>query len=413
MTAGYQVLARKYRPQKFSELIGQDVLVQTLTNAIQQNKVHHAFILTGIRGTGKTSTARIIAKSLNCIGKDGNGKATTDLCLECEHCKAIANSIDQDVIEFDAASHTGVGDIREIIDTINYAPVSSRYKIYIIDEVHMLSNSAFNALLKTLEEPPAHVKFIFATTEIRKVPITILSRCIRFDLNRVNQNELIKHLEYIAKNEGYEFEGNSIKLIAGASEGSVRDSLSIMDRIISFNNFEHIIKEEKVLEILGMNNKTGVCNLYETMLNNDTNKTIELFNEIYLSIINYEGFINDLLEITHNLIMRKTKNAISNISSFENEWLDKNCKNVSLFVLFRIWQILLKSNYDIKNTNNYKNFLEILLLKIIYCSTIPDVDELIKKLQNNFNSYNIENVDKSESLTNKILDTIKGAKVIN
>ena len=411
--AGYQVLARKYRPQKFSELIGQDVLVQTLTNAIQQNKIHHAFILTGIRGTGKTSTARIIAKSLNCIGKDGKGTITTDPCLECEHCKAIANSIDQDVIEFDAASHTGVNDIREIIDTVNYAPVSSRYKVYIIDEVHMLSNSAFNALLKTLEEPPAHVKFIFATTEIRKVPITILSRCIRFDLNRVSQDELAKHLEHIAKNEGYEFKGNSIRLIAGASEGSVRDSLSIMDRVISFNNFENVIEEEKVLEILGMNNKTGICNLYEKMLSCDTTKTIELFNEIYLSIVNYDGFVNDLLELTHNLIMKKTNNLINNISLFENEWLDKNCKNVGLFVLFRIWQILLKSSYDIKNTNNYKNFLEILLLKIIYCSSIPDVDELIKKLQNNFNSSNIENVDKSESLTDKILSTIKGVKIIN
>ena len=411
--AGYQVLARKYRPQKFSELIGQDVLVQTLTNAIQQNKIHHAFILTGIRGTGKTSTARIIAKSLNCIGKDGNGTITTDPCLECEHCKAIANSVDQDVIEFDAASHTGVNDIREIIDTVNYAPVSSRYKVYIIDEVHMLSNSAFNALLKTLEEPPAHVKFIFATTEIRKVPITILSRCIRFDLNRVSQDELAKHLEHIAKNEGYEFKGNSIRLIAGASEGSVRDSLSIMDRVISFNNFENVIEEEKVLEILGMNNKTGICNLYEKMLSGDTTKTIELFNEIYLSIVNYDGFVNDLLELTHNLIMKKTNNLINNISSFESEWLDKNCKNVSLFVLFRIWQILLKSSYDIKNTNNYKNFLEILLLKIIYCSSIPDVDELIKKLQNNFNSSNIESIDKSESLTDKILSTIKGAKIIN
>ena len=413
MSEAYQVLARKYRPQKFSEIVGQDVLVQTLTNAIKQNKIHHAFILTGIRGVGKTTTARIIAKSLNCVGKDGKGKETIDPCLECEHCKAIANGTDQDVIEFDAASHTGVNDIREIIDTINYAPVSSRYKIYIIDEVHMLSNSAFNALLKTLEEPPERVKFIFATTEIRKVPITILSRCIRFDLNRISQEDLARLLNGIANKEGYVFEGNSINLIANASEGSARDSLSLMDRIISFNNFNNIIKEETVLDILGLNNKERVYSLYENMLKGDTVKTIEIFNDIYLSLSHCESFISDLMGITHKLIILKTKNKLNNLSSFEQGWLEKNSQNVSLFILFRIWQFLIKSLFEIKSVDNYKNFLEILLLKIIYGCNIPNVDEMIKKLQNNLNSCNINESKEKNNLSEKILSTISGAKIIS
>lgn len=412
MSDSYQVLARKYRPQKFSEIIGQDVLVQTLSNAIEKNKIHHAFVLTGIRGVGKTTTARLIAKSLNCIGLDGKSKATIDPCLECMHCKAIKNSVDQDVIEFDAASHTGVGDIRDIIETINYAPVASRYKIYIIDEVHMLSNSAFNALLKTLEEPPAHVKFIFATTEIRKVPITILSRCIRFDLNRVDQTILSNYLIDICKKENYELDFNSANLIAYASEGSVRDSLSLLDRIISFNNFETKINEQIVLNILGLNGKEKTYELYENMLQADNIKTMELFNEIYLSLVSPENFIEDLLHITHKLLMKKSKNEIYNLTAFEIEWLEKNYNNVNISVLFRIWQFLIKSIYDLKNTYNYKNFLEILLLKIMYGANIPELDDLIKKLQNNLSSGNINIRSEKSTLTDKVLNKFEGSKIV-
>ncbi|MDR2526839.1 MAG: DNA polymerase III subunit gamma/tau, partial [Rickettsiales bacterium] len=259
----YQVLARKYRPQFFGELVGQDVLVQTLKNEIEQNKIHHAFVLTGIRGIGKTTTSRIIAKSLNC---EGFPNPTITPCLQCSHCASIANSADPDVIEFDAASHTGVDDVRRIIDNIEYAPINSRYKIYIIDEVHMLSKSAFNALLKTLEEPPAYVKFIFATTEIKKVPITILSRCQRFDLRRLTFDEIKTYIKGICEKENYDIEDGALNLISSASEGSVRDSLSLLDRALSFNNYEKLLTEKSIGDMLGLSNKKDVYNLFNFLL---------------------------------------------------------------------------------------------------------------------------------------------------
>ena len=411
MNNSYQVLARKYRSQKFSELIGQDTLVKTLTNAIKNNKVPHAFILTGIRGVGKTSTARLIAKSLNCIGSDGNGKETTEPCLSCTHCKAIANSIDQDVIEFDAASHTGVNDIRDIIDNINYPPVASRYKIYIIDEVHMLSNSAFNALLKTLEEPPSHVKFIFATTEIKKVPITILSRCIRFDLNRVDKDIISQHLIDISKKEGYELSKNSADLIAYASEGSVRDSLSILDRVISFNNFNEKIDESIVENILNIGNRKNYYTLYNNLINCDIQNTIKEFENIYLSISSSTEFIEELMLITHKILLKKNKLVVENISNFEVEWLDNNVEKVNFSILFRIWQFLTKALQDVKYVNNDKNFLEVMLLKIIYGANIPEINDIIKKLQNNLSNGNIKKDLDNNELVNKILNKFEGSKI--
>lgn len=408
----YQVLARKYRSQRFSELIGQEALVQTLTNAIKNNKVPHAFILTGIRGVGKTSTARLIAKSLNCIGVDGNGKETIEPCLVCSHCKAIANSVDQDVIEFDAASHTGVNDIRDIIDNINYPPVSSRYKIYIIDEVHMLSNSAFNALLKTLEEPPAHVKFIFATTEIKKVPITILSRCIRFDLNRVSKEKISEHLMDISKKEGYELSKNSADLIAYASEGSVRDSLSILDRVISFNNYNSKIDDSIIENILNLNKKKDYYELYHCLINCNVQKTIEKFENIYLSMSSSNEFLDELMSITHKILLKKNNVVVDNISVFENEWLEENFNKINFSVLFRIWQFLTRGLQDIKYVNNDKNFLEVLLLKIMYGANIPEINDIIKKLQNNLTNINIKkDLDKGEELVNKILNKFEGSKI--
>lgn len=404
----YKVLAIKYRPKTFDEIIGQDVLVKTLTNAIKSKKVHHAFILTGIRGIGKTTTARIIAKSLNCIGKDGNGLETPEPCLECSHCKSIANSSDQDVIEFDAASHTGVNDIRDIIDNINYAPISSRYKIYIIDEVHMLSNSAFNALLKTLEEPPAHVKFIFATTEIRKVPITILSRCIRFDLARVSPEVLEKNLINIASKEGYELDEYAASILAYSAEGSVRDSLSLLDRTISFNNFSKRITEDIVVDLLGIGGKEKIYDMYTSILNMDINDSIEKFDIIYQSIINIETFLNDLLDITHKLLMKKTGNNLQNLSTFQVEWLDKNISKVNVSGLMRIWQFIIRALAEIKSVSNYKSFIEILIMKICYGINIPEISDLVKKLQNN--SSNIKS--SQDNITTKVLNTFSGSKLV-
>lgn len=404
----YKVLAIKYRPKTFSEIIGQDVLVKTLTNAIKSKKIHHAFILTGIRGIGKTTTARIIAKSLNCIGKNGDGLETPEPCLECVHCKSIANSSDQDVIEFDAASHTGVNDIRDIIDNINYAPISSRYKIYIIDEVHMLSNSAFNALLKTLEEPPEHVKFIFATTEIRKVPITILSRCIRFDLARVPTEILEKNLIDIASKEGYELDDNAASILAYSAEGSVRDSLSLLDRTISFNNFSKKIVEDVVVNLLGIGGKEKIYDMYSSVLDMDINGAIEKFDIIYQSVINVEVFLNDLLDITHKLLMKKTGNNLYNLSSFQVDWLDKNFSKVSISALMRIWQFTIRALAEIKSISNYKSFIEVLIMKICYGVNIPEIGDLIKKLQNN--SVNVKS--SQNNIATKVLNAFSGSKLI-
>ena len=407
MVDSYKVLALKYRPQTFEEVIGQDVLVKTLTNSIAKNKIHHAFILTGIRGVGKTTTARLIAKSLNCIGEDGNGKETIKPCLKCHHCIDIANGVDQDVIEFDAASHTSVNDIREIIDNISYAPINARYKIYIIDEVHMLSTSAFNALLKTLEEPPPYVKFIFATTEIRKVPITILSRCIRFDLNKVPADVLAEHLVNVANKEGYKLLGKAPTIIANAADGSVRDSMSLLDRIISFNDDGNEIKEETVINILGLGGKEKIYELYSLLIKKDINGTLELFNNIYLNIVSFDIFLNDLLDITHMMLMKKN-NCIEDLSSFQEEWLSNNIDKISLSGLFRIWQFLIKATSEIKLVSNYKSFVEVLLLKIIYGINIPEIKDIIKKLQNNSNVIN----SKKEDLTSIVLNTFDGAKII-
>ena len=408
MTENYKVLALKYRPQTFEEVIGQEVLVKTLTNSISNNKIHHAFILTGIRGVGKTTTARLIAKSLNCVGEDGNGKETIKPCLKCHHCIDIANGVDQDVIEFDAASNTGVDAIRDIIDNVGYAPINARYKIYIIDEVHMLSTSAFNALLKTLEEPPPYVKFIFATTEIRKVPITILSRCIRFDLNRISSDVLAEHLLDISKKEGFELQGKSANIIANSADGSVRDSLSLLDRIIAFNDSSNVITEETVINILGLGGKEKIYDLYSLLMKKDINALLRLFDEIYLNIVSFDTFLADLLNITHMLLLSKSGYKDSDLSSFQEEWLEKNEKNITVSALFRIWQFLIKATSEIKFVNNYKNYLEILLLKISYGIDIPEIKDIIKKLQNNSTVIN----SKKDDLTNLVLNTFDGAKIV-
>src|SRR5688572_26848082 len=280
----YRVLARKYRPQTFAELIGQDAMVKTLGNAIERGRIAHAFLLTGVRGVGKTSTARLVAKALNCIGPDGQGGPTIDPCGVCEPCRAIAEGRHIDVIEMDAASHTGVDDVREIIEAVRYAAVSARYKIYIIDEVHMLSKSAFNALLKTLEEPPAHVKFLFATTEVNKVPVTVLSRCQRFDLRRIPAERLAEHFGHVAQAETVDVEPEALALIARAAEGSARDGLSILDQAIAHGEGEvgeGRVSAAQVRDMLGQADRGRIRRLLETLLGGDLAATLNQLDEAH------------------------------------------------------------------------------------------------------------------------------------
>ncbi|MGB0913707.1 MAG: DNA polymerase III subunit gamma/tau, partial [Phaeobacter italicus] len=296
-TGQYQVLARKYRPETFADLVGQDAMVRTLKNAFAADRIAQAFIMTGIRGTGKTTTARIIAKGMNCIGEDGQGGPTTDPCGKCEHCTAIMEGRHVDVMEMDAASRTGVGDIREIIDSVQYRAASARYKIYIIDEVHMLSTSAFNALLKTLEEPPAHVKFIFATTEIRKVPVTVLSRCQRFDLRRIEPEVMIDLLRRIATAEGADIAEDALALITRAAEGSARDATSLLDQAISHGAGE--TTADQVRAMLGLADRGRVLDLMDMILRGDAAAALTELSGQYAEGADPLAVLRDLAEITH------------------------------------------------------------------------------------------------------------------
>ena len=409
MQQSYQVLARKYRPNNFEELVGQEVLVQTLSNAIASNKIAHSFILTGIRGVGKTTTARIIAKALNCLGEDGLAKDARKPCGICSNCIAITNSRHQDVIEIDAASKTGVDDVRAIIDSILYAPALGRYKIYIIDEVHMLSTQAFNALLKTLEEPPSHIKFIFATTEIRKVPITVLSRCQRFDLRRLNTEELALHLKNILQKEGFEAENEALNFIAEAADGSVRDLLSIADRILSHSNYQKTLSTSAVEEVLGLNDKNKIIDLLTAILNGDAIGALEQLNKFYENSADVINLINDLQKITHITTLAKTINyqptAISETA--KNRIIDLANKT-TLVDLTRIWQMLIKGSVEIANSSSQKMMMEMLLIRMCYLADLPNLEQLI----------NPANFNVAKSITNKSLHqtndlTNQGENLIN
>ena len=390
----YVVLARKYRPQNFAELLGQDALVQTITNAIKNNRLHHAYILTGIRGVGKTTTARIIAKALNCTGKDALNGATVNPCGICDNCRAIAESRHIDVLELDAASRTGVDDIREILDGVRYKPTSARYKVYIIDEVHMLSKAAFNALLKTLEEPPAHVIFIFATTEIRKVPVTVLSRCQRFDLQRLSIETLINHFKNIIQKEGLSAEDEALHLIAKAADGSCRDGLSLLDQAISLGSGE--VKTDIVKNMIGITDRTAVFDIFESLVNGKTDQLMNLLNRQHEDGVNPVILLQDLISITHLVAKIKiVPEFINDVSLSENEkeFASKIAPLVPMAVLSKIWQMLIKGLNEINIAPLQQDALDMILIRIAYSSNLPTPAEILDGLKKNSDlSPNASNV---------------------
>ncbi|HYD12286.1 MAG TPA: DNA polymerase III subunit gamma/tau [Allosphingosinicella sp.] len=375
----YRVLARKYRPQSFDELIGQEAMVKTLANAIARDRLAHSFLLTGVRGVGKTSTARLIAKALNCIGPDGNGGPTINPCGVCEPCRAIAEGRHIDVVEMDAASHTGVDDVREIIEAVRYSAVSARYKVYIIDEVHMLSKNAFNALLKTLEEPPAHVKFLFATTEVNKVPITVLSRCQRFDLRRIPADMLAAHFGHVAEQEGVEVEPEALALIARAAEGSARDGLSILDQAIAHG--AGAVTAEQVRAMLGLSDRGAVRNLLGLLLTGDAQGTLAAVRDQYELGVEPSALLRGLLEAVHGVTRAKVGGARDPAQSEEEreayaDWAAR----LGHAAIHRLWQLLLKGLGEVHNAPMPLEACEMALLRVIHAAELPDPGQLIEKL---------------------------------
>lgn len=382
----YVVLARKYRPQNFEDLLGQDALVKTLTNAIQNNRLHHAYILTGIRGVGKTTTARLIARALNCTGPDGNGGATIHPCGVCDNCKAIASGRHMDVMELDAASHTGVDDVRELLDSVRYAPTNARYKVYIIDEVHMLSKGAFNALLKTLEEPPAHVKFIFATTEIRKVPVTILSRCQRFDLQRLSVETLKDLFVKILKNENIPFSDEALDIIAKAADGSARDGLSLLDQAIVLSNAD--IKTDVVKKMLGLADRSQTLSLFESLIKGDMESVLNNVTSQYTNGATPMIILQDLINITHDMAKIKIVPQLINstsLSEVEKNTFEVLSQTSSLAILSKIWQMLIKGIGELNLAPSSVEALEMILLRVAYSASLPTPYEILNEVKKNSN----------------------------
>ena len=379
---GYQVLARKYRPETFADLVGQDAMVRTLKNAFEADRIAQAFIMTGIRGTGKTTTARIIAKGMNCIGPDGKGGPTTEPCGQCEHCVAIMEGRHVDVLEMDAASRTGVNDIREIIESVHYRAASARYKIYIIDEVHMLSTSAFNALLKTLEEPPEHVKFIFATTEIRKVPVTVLSRCQRFDLRRIEPEVMISLLRKIADAEGAQISDDALALITRAAEGSARDATSLLDQAISHGAGE--TGADQVRAMLGLADRGRVLDLFDMILKGDAAGALTELSAQYADGADPMAVLRDLAEITHWVSVIKITpeaNEDPTISPDERTRGSAMAEAIPMRVLTRMWQMLLKALEEVAMAPNAMMAAEMAVIRLTHVADLPSPDELVRKLQ--------------------------------
>jgi len=375
--AEYRVLARKYRPQNFAELKGQDALVRTLTNAIESGRIAHAFMLTGVRGVGKTTTARIVARALNC-----ETGPTIAPCGTCEQCRAIAEDRHVDVLEMDAASRTGVDDIREIIDSVQYAPVSGRYKVFIIDEVHMLSKAAFNALLKTLEEPPEHVKFVFATTEIRKVPVTVLSRCQRFDLRRIDADVLDAYFNEILVKEKVEAEPGAVALIARAADGSARDGLSLLDQAISREPGK--VTEEQVRHMLGLVDRTITLDLFEALMKGDSPTAMGYLDSLYKAGADPVMVLQDLLDLTHYLTKVKVSPDVAADKALpEAERVRGTAlsKTLSIPVLTRTWQILLKGVTEVQHAFSPQQALEMVLIRLLFAADQPTPGDLVKQIR--------------------------------
>ena len=420
----FKVLARKYRPQTFADLIGQDILVQILTNAITTNKIANAYLLTGVRGVGKTTTARLIAMSLNCQNKK---KDTCEPCGNCESCNSIKLDHNLDVIEMDAASKTGVDDVREIIDNVKYKPINNEYKIFIIDEVHMLSKSAFNALLKTLEEPPEHVKFIFATTEVKKIPVTILSRCQRFDLKRVDSVKLTSHLKKISDLEKVKIDDGAIALLVRAGDGSVRDSLSLLDQAIINNS--QIVSAETVTKMLGLADRGKIYDLLENITTGDAANSLVVFKDLYNSGADILMIFEELLSAVHSITQIKISPDIQDDISIPELERSKGLffsNQLSMNSLSIMWQVLFKGFEELQNGFHLYQHGEMILLRLIFISKEPNPDKTVKKSKfkesdevklesndielkkkNNLNDNAISSVDENKSTITKIASLVQ------
>ena len=378
--AAYHVLARKYRPRDFATLIGQDAMVRTLRNAIDSGRLAHAFMLTGVRGVGKTTTARIIARALNCIGPDGKGGPTVDPCGQCEHCIAITEDRHVDVLEMDAASRTGINDIRELIEGVRYRPVTARYKVYIIDEVHMLSTQAFNGLLKTLEEPPPHVKFVFATTELRKVPVTILSRCQRFDLRRVSPELLQVHFARIAADEKVEIAPDALALIARAADGSVRDGLSLLDQAIAHG--AGVVDAAQVREMLGLADRGRVFDLLDAGMRGDAAQALRGVRELYDAGADPVVILQDLLDLVHWLTRLKvTPEIAGEIPDLERGRGQAMATKLAMSALTRAWQMLLKGLQETLSAPSPIHAVEMVLVRLCHAAELPSPADLVRDIR--------------------------------
>ncbi len=406
----YLVLARKYRPQNFSELVGQEVLTTTLTNAITHNKLHQAYILCGIRGIGKTTTARIIAKTINCL--DITTQNTALACGKCKNCLDINKSQHPDIIEINAADHRGINDIRELIATAIYAPVFAKYKVYIIDEVHMLTEEAFNCLLKLLEEPPAHVKFILATTEIRDVPQTILSRCQKFNLARLSSADMVSHLQKILLQENFTAEESALQLVAKISEGSVRDALSFLDQALAINSYKQFLPTAIVAEMLGANNQDQNLALIFALLQGNLNESLKIFQQIQQSNSDFIIIAKDLLEIIHNICLIKLNTHHHfNYSQNQTATIKQIAHQASIDHLLRCWQLINKSILEINNSLLPALAFEMMLVKIVHILSLPNLKQALLDF-NQLSNPSQESNNLNSQLIGEILQNFEGAKII-